>query len=232
MGGLKPAVGWDRGENGAMMVAKEWRRRWRWTAALVMAVPALAGCHRGGVSEASAVRPAIGLAESAPYLIGPGDQLSVFVYQSPQLSVPNLSVRPDGRISLPLIPDIAAAGKTPTALSKDIEEKLKEYVKEPNVSVIVSGFFGPLDRQIRVIGEATEPLAIPYRDKMTVLDVMIQTKGLTRYAAGNSSVIVRDVDGARQTLKVRLSDLLRDGDIDQNVAMLPGDTLIIPQSWF
>jgi len=223
----------DRDENGAMMVAKQMRRTgWRWAAALALAVPALAGCHRGGVPDASSVRPSTGLAASVPYLIGPGDQLSVFVYQSPQLSVPNLAVRPDGRISLPLIPDIVAAGKTPTALSKDIEGKLKEYVKEPNVSVIVSGFVGPLDRQIRVIGEATEPLAIPYRDKMTVLDVMIQTKGLTRYAAGNSSVIVRDVDGTRQTLKVRLSDLLRDGDIDQNVAMLPGDTLIIPQSWF
>ena len=215
-----------------MMVAKDWRQGWRWAAALTLALPALAGCHRGGAPEASTIRPVAGLEASAPYLIGPGDQLSVFVYQSPQLSVPNLAVRPDGRISLPLIPDIAAAGKTPTALSKDIEAKLKEFVKEPNVSVIVSGFVGPLDRQIRVIGEATEPLAIPYRDKMTVLDVMIQTKGLTRYAAGNSSVIVRDVDGTRQTLKVRLSDLLRDGDIDQNVAMLPGDTLIIPQSWF
>ena len=216
-------------ESETIMVAKDARRTgWRWIAAL--ALPALAGCQHAPAASVS--RPAAALAASAPYLIGPGDQLSVFVYQSPQLSVPNLAVRPDGRISLPLIPDIAAAGKTPTALSKDIEEKLKEYVKEPNVSVIVSGFVGPLDRQIRVIGEATEPLAIPYRDKMTVLDVMIQTKGLTRYAAGNSSVIVRDVDGARQTLKVRLSDLLRDGDIDQNVAMLPGDTLIIPQSWF
>lgn len=213
------------------MVAKDRRRTgWRWAVALALALPALVGCQRAPASSVS--RPAAGLVASLPYLIGPGDQLSVFVYQSPQLSVPNLAVRPDGRISLPLIPDIAAAGKTPTALSKDIENKLKEYVKEPNVSVIVSGFVGPLDRQIRVIGEATEPLAIPYRDKMTVLDVMIQTKGLTRYAAGNSSVIVREVGGARQTVKVRLSDLLRDGDIDQNVAMLPGDTLIIPQSWF
>ena len=173
-----------------------------------------------------------GSAVNSPYLIGPGDTLSVFVYQAPQLSVPSLQVRPDGRISMPLIPDIAAAGKTPTALSKDIETRLKEYVKEPNVSVIVSGFVGPLDRQIRVIGEATEPLAIPYRDQMTVLDVMIQTKGLTRYAAGNSSIIVREIGGKRQTIKVRLSDLLKDGDIDQNVAMLPGDTLIIPQSWY
>ena len=171
-------------------------------------------------------------AASTPYLIGPGDTLSVFVYQAPQLSVPSLPVRPDGRISMPLIPDISAAGKTPTALAKDIEGRLKEYVKQPNVSVIVSGFVGPLDRQIRVIGEATEPLAIPYRDGMTVLDVMIQTKGLTRYAAGNSANLVRTVGGQRQTIKVRLSDLLKDGDIDQNVAMMPGDTLIIPQSWF
>lgn len=201
-----------------------------WLLVVAVATSMLAGCHRGAPVAVNAL-PA-GDVASMPYLIGPGDQLSVFVYQSPQLSVPGLAVRPDGRISLPLIPDLSAAGKTPTALAKDIEDKLKEYVKQPNVSVIVSGFVGPLDRQIRVIGEATEPLAIPYRDKMTVLDVMIQTKGLTRYAAGNSSVIVRQVGGKRETLKVRLSDLLRDGDIDQNVAMLPGDTLIIPQSWF
>ena len=201
-----------------------------WITALALAAPVLAGCHASAPSAIDAAQ--VAEVASAPYLIGSGDQLSVFVYQSPQLSVPNLAVRPDGRISLPLIPDISAAGKTPTALAKDIEDKLKDFVKQPNVSVIVSGFVGPLDRQIRVIGEATEPLAIPYRDKMTVLDVMILTKGLTRYAAGNSSVIVRQVGGKRQTLKVRLSDLLRDGDIDQNVTMLPGDTLIIPQSWF
>ncbi len=206
------------------------RTYWPLIAVAVVATPMLAGCHRGAPSAMNA--PSTDVIASMPYLIGPGDQLSVFVYQSPQLSVPGLAVRPDGRISLPLIPDLSAAGKTPTALAKDIEDKLKEYIKQPNVSVIVSGFVGPLDRQIRVIGEATEPLAMPYRDKMTVLDVMIQTKGLTRYAAGNSAVIVREVGGKRQTLKVRLSDLLRDGDIDQNVAMLPGDTLIIPQSWF
>ena len=196
----------------------------------IAAVALLAACS-GRDTSTVALAPAP-IPVSTPYLIGPGDQLSIFVYQSPQLSVPGLTVRPDGRISMPLIPDIAAAGKTPTVLAKDIEERLKEYVKQPNVSVIVAGFVGPLDRQIRVIGEATEPLALPYRDQMTVLDVMIQTKGLTRYAAGNSAVIVRRVGDQRQTIKVRLSDLLRDGDIDQNVAMLPGDTLIIPQSWF
>ncbi len=176
--------------------------------------------------------PPAGVVNNNPYQIGPGDGLSVFVYQSPQLSVGSVTVRPDGRISLPLIPDMIAAGRTPTQLSKDIEERLKEYVKEPNVSVIVSGFQGPLNRQIRVIGEATDPLAIPYRDGMTVLDVMIQTKGLTRYAAGNNAVIIREVAGKRQTINVRLSDLIKDGDIDQNVAMEPGDIMIIPQSYF
>jgi polysaccharide export outer membrane protein len=196
--------------------------------ALLGALLSVSACGSRAPDQLAARAPS----PSPSYLIGPGDVISIFVYQAPQLSVPSLPVRPDGRISMPLIPDIAAAGKTPTALAKDIEGKLKEYVKQPNVSVIVSSFVGPLDRQIRVIGEATEPLAIPYRDGITVLDVMIQTKGLTRYASGNSASIVRTAGGQRQTIKVRLSDLLRDGDIDQNVAMLPGDTLIIPQSWF
>jgi len=191
---------------------------------------ALSACGRG--TPAPVTVPIVASVPSQPYQIGPGDQLSIFVYQAPNLSVPGLTVRPDGRISMPLIPDIAAAGKTPTELSKDIEAKLKEYVKQPNVSVIVGGFVGPLDRQIRVIGEATEPLALPYRDGITVLDVMILTKGLTRFAAGNSATIVRTVGNQRQTIPLRLSDLLRDGDINQNVAMQPGDTIIIPQSWF
>ncbi len=198
--------------------------------ALGLMLLALAACGRG--TPVATTLPPERIVPSQDYLIGPGDQLSIFVYQAPNLSVPGLSVRPDGRISMPLIPDIAASGKTPTQLAKDIEGKLKQYVKEPNVSVIVGGFVGPLDRQIRVIGEATEPLAVPYRDQMTVLDVMILTKGLTRFAAGNSAVIVRRVGNQRTSIPVRLSDLLRDGDIDQNVAMLPGDTLIIPQSWF
>lgn len=198
--------------------------------ALGLVLLALAACGRG--TPASVTLPPVVTVPSQDYLIGPGDQLSIFVYQAPNLSVPGLSVRPDGRISMPLIPDISASGKTPTQLAKDIEGKLKQYVKEPNVSVIVGGFVGPLDRQIRVIGEATEPLAVPYRDQMTVLDVMILTKGLTRFAAGNSAVIVRTIGNQRTSIPVRLSDLLRDGDINQNVAMLPGDTLIIPQSWF
>jgi polysaccharide biosynthesis/export protein len=142
-------------------------------------------------------------------------------------------VRPDGRISVPLIEDIVAAGKTPTQLAREIESRLKKYVKDPSVTVIVRGFVGPLDRQVKVIGEATEPLALPYRDHMTVLDVMIATKGLTKFAAGNSAVIIRREPGGRQgTIHVRLNDLVKDGDISQNVEMAPGDTLIIPQTWF
>jgi polysaccharide export outer membrane protein len=167
------------------------------------------------------------------YIIGSGDSLSIFVYRNPDLSEGGVAVRPDGRISTPLIEDIVAAGKTPTQLAREIETRLTKYIQEPNVTVIVRGFIGPPDRQVRVIGEATDPIAIPYRDHMTLLDVMIATKGLTKYAAGNRAVIVRvDGDGRQQTIKVRLSDLIKDGDISQNIEMSPGDTLIVPQSWF
>jgi polysaccharide biosynthesis/export protein len=167
------------------------------------------------------------------YVIGSGDSLSVFVYRNPDLSEAAVAVRPDGRISTPLIEDIVAAGKTPTQLAREIEQRLAKYIQEPNVTVIVRGFVGPPDRQVRVIGEATDPMAIPYRDHMTLLDVMIATKGLTKYAAGNRAVIVRvDAGGKQQTIKVRLNDLIKDGDINQNIEMDPGDTLIVPQSWF
>src|SRR5215469_5856955 len=167
------------------------------------------------------------------YVIGSGDSLSIFVYRNPDLSDGGVAVRPDGRISTPLIEDIMAAGKTPTQLAREIEERLKKYIQDPNVTVIVRSFVGPFDRQIRVLGEATEPAAIPYRDHMTLLDVMIATKGLTKYAAGNRAEIVRrDPDGKEATIRVRLSDLIKDGDITQNIEMQPGDTLIIPQSWF
>jgi polysaccharide biosynthesis/export protein len=167
------------------------------------------------------------------YVIGSGDTLSIFVYRNPDLSEGGVAVRPDGRISTPLIDDLTATGKTPTQLAHDIEERLKKYIQDPTVTVIVRSFIGPADRQIKVIGEATDPQAIPYRDGTTLLDVMIATKGLTKYAAGNRAVIIRrDAGGKQETIHVRLSDLLKDGDISQNVDMQPGDTLIIPQSWF
>jgi polysaccharide export outer membrane protein len=170
---------------------------------------------------------------SEDYVIGAGDSLSVFVYHNPDLSEPGVAVRPDGRISVPLIEDIVAAGKTPSQLAREIEDRLKKYIQEPNVTIIVRSFIGPPDRQVRVIGEASDPQAIPYRERMTLLDVMIATKGLTKYAAGNRAVIVRlDGAGKQHSIPVRLNDLIKDGDIGQNVDMQPGDTLIIPQSWF
>lgn len=211
-----------------------------WAGGLVVGALLLAGCSDGGAStttitaaQAAATDTATADADAnTQYVIGAGDQLGISVYRAPELSVPSLPVRPDGRISMPLIPDIVAAGKTPTQLGNELQEKLKEYVKDPIVTVMVTNFVGPFDRQVRVIGEAADPQAIPYRDHMTLLDVMIAVKGLTKYAAGNSAVIVRKINGKNENIQVHLSDLLKDGDINQNIEMRPGDTLIIPQSWF
>ena len=220
----------------------------RWTARLaallLFAALPLTACTPAGGDAPAAAKPGAAPSAAAPagartaedYIIGPGDTLSVFVYDSPQLST-EVPVRPDGRISTPLIQDIVAAGKTPAQLGQEMAVRLKDFIKEPHVTIIVRSFVGPLDRQVRVIGEAADPQAIPYRDGMTVLDVMIVTKGLTKYAAGNRALIVRhtrDKDGhdVQQTIHVRLSDLMKDGDITQNVTVQAGDTLIIPQSWF
>lgn len=206
------------------------------TTALTMAaralclLPVLAGC---GTNKAPAREDlATNAGVTGPeYIIGPGDQINVFVYHVPDLSV-SVPVRPDGRVSLPLISDIDAAGKTAVGLSRDVKDRLKEYVKDANVTIMVTAFVGPFDKQIRVIGEATQPLAVPFRDHMTALDVIIEAHGLTRFAAGNSAHIVRRNNGKLTSIPVRLSDLIRDGDITQNVDMQAGDTLIIPQTWF
>jgi len=165
------------------------------------------------------------------YHIGPGDTLNVFVWRNPDLSLA-VPVRPDGRISLPLVEDLLVDGKTPTMLAREIEKILAIYVKDPIVTVIVTGFVGPYDQQIRVIGEAGKPQALPYRANMTLLDVMIAVGGLTDYASGNQSVIVRMKSGIQQQIEVRLEDLIKDGDISANLNLLPGDILIIPESWF
>ena len=203
-----------------------------WRPALMAAFLVLAGCgnsYEAGVTTLPDPGPRTPISQ---YVIGPGDQLGIFVYQSPQLSLPSIPVRPDGRISMPLVSDIVAAGKTPSQLGGELAKELTKYVRDPIVTVMVTGFVGPLDRQVRVIGEATDPTAIPYRAQLTVLDVMIQTRGLTRFAAGNRAIIVRRNGRQQETIPVRLADLIRDGDISQNVEMQPGDTLIIPQSWF
>jgi polysaccharide export outer membrane protein len=165
------------------------------------------------------------------YRIGPGDNLNIFVWRNPELSV-SLPVRPDGRLTVPLIDDVSAAGKTPTQLARDLEEELRKFIQDPIVSVLVVGFQGPFDQQVRVVGEAARPQGIPYREDMSVLDVMITVGGLTEFAAGNDAVIVRQVSGEARSFRVRLDDLVKDGDVSANVEMLPGDVLIIPQSWF
>lgn len=198
----------------------------------------------GACGGRSALPPATSSAASGPgavaqdYLIGPGDELNIFVYRAPELSA-SLPVRPDGRLSLPLVSDIEAAGRTPSQLATDIQGRLKAYLLDPNVTVMVRSFVGPANRQIRVIGEAAQPISMPYREGMTVLDVMIGARGLTRYAAGNRAEIIRrqrddasSAEAGPEVIRVRLSDLLRDGDVSQDVPMRPGDTLVIPQGWF
>jgi polysaccharide export outer membrane protein len=165
------------------------------------------------------------------YRIGPGDMLRVFVWGNPGLS-DEVPVRPDGRISIPLLEDVQAADKTPTELGREIEQQLSAFVADPLVTVIVTDFVGPFTQQVRVVGEATEPQAIPFRNDMTMLDVMIAVGGLTEFAAGNRATLVRTADGQEEQYRVRLDDLLRDGDISANVAMRPGDVVIIPETFF
>ena len=165
------------------------------------------------------------------YRIGPGDKLRVFVWGNPGLS-DEVPVRPDGRISTPLLEDVEAADKTPTELGRELEQKLSAFVADPLVTVIVTDFVGPFTQQVRVVGEATDPQAIPFRDDMSLLDVMIAVGGLTEFAAGNRATLVRTADGKEEQYRVRLDDLVRDGDISANVAMRPGDVVIIPETFF
>ena len=165
------------------------------------------------------------------YLIGPGDEVQIFVWRNPEVSQ-SVTVRPDGKISTPLVEDLQASGKTPTQLARDLEKALETYIRQPIVTVIVAGGIGPYSEQIRVVGQATKPQAIAYKRNMTLLDVMIAVGGLTEFADGNNTKIVRVVDDQQQEYLARVDDLLNDGDINANVDMLPGDILIIPESWF
>lgn len=164
------------------------------------------------------------------YKIGALDQLNIVVWRNPDLSA-TVTVRPDGRISLPLVENIVAAGRQPADLSREIETALSKYIREPVVTVMVNNFQGVSTEQIRIVGEATKPQAVPFRQNMTLLDVMIQAGGLTDFADGNGAVLVRGSEGGKQ-YSVRLKDLLKRGDISANVDIKPGDIIIVPQSWF
>ena len=176
------------------------------------------------------------VADDAPpppydYLIGPGDIISINVWRNPEVSG-SVPVRPDGKITAPLVEDLTAMGKSSTELARDIEQALTRFIQQPQVSVVVTGFTGTYDQQIRVIGQAAKPQALPYRRDMSLLDVLIAVGGVTEFAAGNRASILRKIDGKQQRLAVRLTDLIEDGDISANLSMRPGDVLVIPESWF
>jgi polysaccharide biosynthesis/export protein len=200
----------------------------------VITLGTLFGCSTVNAPDAPTTMPTAMAADELDnaYVIGPTDQLNIFVWRQPELSTQAI-VRPDGRISVPLIDDLQAAGQTPTQLANAITGELKEYIQDPKVSVIVTNFVGPFDRQIRVVGEAAKPQAIAFRRNMTVLDVMIQVGGLTEFASGNRAVLVRSgANGARENFRLRLNDLLKEGNVAANAYVLPGDVIIIPQSYF
>jgi polysaccharide export outer membrane protein len=194
--------------------------------ALVWAV-FVAGCASYSSAESA---PVLAGSTDTAYKIGPLDTLNVVVWRNPELSM-TLTVRPDGKISTPLVEDTVAAGRTPTELARDIEKSLAKFIRDPVVTVVVGGFQGTFSQQIRIVGEAAKPQSVPYRQDMTILDVMIQAGGLTDFADGNGAVLVRGLEGGKQ-YRLRLKDLLKRGDISANVAVKPGDIIIVPQSWF
>lgn len=195
--------------------------------ALVLGSVVLAGCSSLGGHPAA---PAAAASPDYNYIVGPGDTLTINVWRNPELSG-SFPVRPDGKVSTPLVDELVAQGKTSTQIARDVEQALGKLVRDPVVTVIVTSFVGPYSEQIRVVGEAAKPQFLPFKQKMTVLDVMIAAGGLTDFADGNNATIVRAAEGNKR-YTVRLNDLLKRGDISANVEVLPVDILIIPQSWF
>ena len=188
----------------------------------------LSGCATTSDMAAPAVASTL---PSHDYLIGPGDSVNIIVWRNPEVSM-TIPVRPDGKITTPLVEDVVAIGKTSTELARDIEKALAKFIQQPVVTVIVTGFSGPYEEQIRVIGQAAKPQALSYRQGMSLMDVLIAVGGITEFASGNKANIIRTVEGKQQKLSVRLNDLIKDGDISANVPVRPGDVLIIPQSFF
>lgn len=186
----------------------------------------------GACTTTQPAPPAAALAPINPdYLIGPGDAVNIIVWRNPEVSM-SVPVRPDGKITTPLVEDLPAAGKTSTQLARDIEGALAKFIQQPVVTVVVTNFVGNFSDQIRVIGQAAQPQALPYRREMSLMDVLIAVGGVTEFAAGNKASIVRTVDGKQEKLTVRLDDLIKDGDISANMMMRPGDILVIPESYF
>jgi len=210
-------------------------RHARLAASCVVAAFALGGCATSGGGElpaASFVAMQEGPGED--YIIGPLDELTINVWRNPELSADKIQVRPDGRITTPLVNDMPAVGKTPAMLSEDIRLQLSQYIEDPLVSVIVANFSGTFSQQVRIIGATAKPASIPYRANMTVLDAMIAVGGLSEFAAGNKAKLIRfDKQAGRQReFALRLGDLLKKGQSQANVMLMPGDVIIIPESMF
>lgn len=194
--------------------------------ALLVVPLAFAGCASSPYPPA----PTQAYSDDYNYILGPGDSVSIVVWRNPEISS-TVTIRPDGKITGTLFEDLPAAGRDPTTLAREIEQVLGKYIRDPIVTVIVAGGIGPYSEQIRVIGEAAKPQALAYKQKMTLLDVMIAVGGITDFADGNAASILRTSEGDKQ-YNVRLKDLIRRGDVSANVDVKPGDILIIPQSWF
>jgi polysaccharide biosynthesis/export protein len=196
-------------------------------AILALFAAAMAGCAGGG-SYPSA--PTLATTPDYNYIVGPGDMLNIIVWRNPELSMV-VPVRPDGKVTTPLVDELLAQGKTSVEIARDVEKALSKYVRDPVVTVIVTIFVGPYSEQIRVVGQAAKPQFLPYKQKMTLLDVMIAVGGLTDFADGNNATILRTSEG-QKIYSVRLKDLIKRGDMSANVEVKPGDVLIIPQGWF
>ena len=191
-----------------------------------MAILGVTSCATNPNPPAPGVLPAF----DYTYVIGPGDSLNIVVWRNPELTM-SVPVRPDGKIAAPLVDELMAQGRTSIELARDVEKVLGKYVRDPIVTVLVTGFVGPYSEQIRIVGEAARPQALSYKSKMTLLDVMIAVGGLTDFASGNGAIILRSSEGNKQ-YSVRIKDLIKRGDVSANVEMKPGDILIIPQSFF
>lgn len=199
---------------------------------LATATMLLSGCANNNMLPPATVQSSLTTTvDNYQYLIGPDDTLTIFVWRNPELSG-TFIVRPDGKISTSLVEDVAVSGKTPTQLAREMEQILAKYIRDPVVTVSLNNFVGPYSEQVRVIGQATNPRAINYRQYMTLLDLMIAVGGLTEFAAGNSAKLVRTSNGSQTTYDVKLDDLVRDGNIAANIDILPGDIIIIPEAWF
>jgi polysaccharide export outer membrane protein len=206
----------------------------RWTQLFLLSfgLIVMAGCSTKSALPEATTRPSLTTSiDNYKYLIGPGDNVNIFVWRNPEVSG-SFTVRPDGMITTSLVEDLQVSGKTPTALAREVEKELSKYIRDPIVTVSVGRFSGPYSEQVRVIGEATSPQAISYQEDMTLLDLMVAVGGITEFANGDGSKLIRVENGIQKEYILNIDRLIKEGDISANVDILPGDILIIPEAWF